>query len=77
MLKIDYILLVKHFRDKTSEEEEYKITSWRNENTINSLTYNRLYTVFKTEQVSLEEQKITKEETLVWKNVINKILKEK
>ena len=76
MLKIDYILLVKHFRDKTSEEEKNKIISWRNENLINNLTYNRLYTVFKTEQVSREEQKITKEETIAWKNIIIKILKE-
>ena len=76
MLKIDYILLVRHFREQTSGDEECKITSWRNENTINSLTYNRLYTVFKTEQVSLEEQKITKEETVVWKKIITKILEE-
>ncbi len=76
MLKIDYILLARHFREQTSEEEECKITSWRNENIINSLTYNRLYTVFKTEQVSLVEQKITKEETVVWKKIITKILKE-
>ena len=76
MLKIDYMLLVKHFRDETSEEEKNKIISWRNENLINNLTYNRLHTVFKTEQVSSEEQKITKEETLAWKNIITKILKE-
>ena len=76
MLKIDYILLVKHFRDKTSEEEKNKIISWRNENAFNCLTYNRLYNVFKAEQVSREEQKITKEETLVWKKIITKILKE-
>lgn len=76
MLKIDYILLAKHFREHTSEEEESKIISWRNENTINSSTYNRLYNVFKTEQTSLEEQKISKEEIIAWKKIINKILKE-
>ena len=76
MLKIDYILLVKHFRAQTSDEEETKIISWRNENIINNLTFNRLYNIFKTEQTSLEEQKISKEEIIAWKKIISKILKE-
>lgn len=76
MLKIDYILLVKHFRAQTSDEEESKIISWRNENIINNLTFNRLYNVFTIEQTPLENQKITKEETIAWKKIINKILKE-
>ena len=76
MLKIDYILLVKHFQAQTSDEEEGKIISWRNENIINNLTYNRLYNIFKTEQTSLEEQKISKEEIIAWKKIISKILKE-
>ena len=77
MLKIDYILLARHFREQTSEEEKSKIVFWQNENTINSLTYNRLYNVFKTEQTLREEQKISKEETIVWKKIIIKILEDK
>lgn len=76
MLKIDYILLARHFREETSEEENTKIVSWREESIINSLTYNRLKCVSTTERVPIEEQKITKEETKVWKKIITKILEE-
>jgi len=77
MLKIDYILLARHFREQTSDEEECKIISWRNQNRISGLTYHRLYVIFKKEKPLLEEQKITKEETIAWKKIIDKILQEK
>jgi hypothetical protein len=76
MLKIDYILLARHFREETSEEENTKIVSWREESIINNLTYNRLRCVSTTERLLIEQQKITKEETKVWKKIITKILAE-
>ena len=76
MLKIDYILLARHFREETLDEENVTIISWQNENAINTLTYNRLKNVCCQEQVPIEEQKITKEETKAWKKIITKILEE-
>ena len=76
MLKIDYILLARHFREETSEDENTKIISWREESIINCLTYNRLKSVDTTERLPIEQQKITKEETKVWKKIITKILEE-
>ena len=76
MLKIDYILLARHFREETLNEENATIIAWQNENVINTLTYNRLKNVCCQEQVLIEEQKITKEETKAWKKIITKILEE-
>jgi hypothetical protein len=76
MLKIDYILLARHFREETLEEENVTITAWQNESVINSLTYNRLKNVCCKERLPIEQQKITKEETKVWKKIITKILAE-
>jgi hypothetical protein len=76
MLKIDYILLARHFREETSEEENMRIHSWRDESIINSLTYKRLESVSTTERLPIEQQKITNEETKVWKKIITKILAE-
>lgn len=76
MLKIDYILLARHFREETLEEENETIIAWQNESVINNMTYNRLKNVCCQEQVPIEEQKITKEETKAWKKIITKILEE-
>ena len=76
MLKIDYILLARHFREETLEKENVKIIAWQNESIINNMTYNRLKNVCCQEQVPIEEQKITKEETKAWKKIITKILEE-
>jgi hypothetical protein len=76
MLKIDYILLARHFREETFEEENVKIIAWQNESVINSLTYKRLKKICQQERVPAEEQKITKEETKAWKKIITKILEE-
>jgi hypothetical protein len=76
MLKIDYILLARHFREETLEEENQMIMAWRNESIINNLTYKRLKIVSVTERLPIEQQKITKEETKVWKKIITKILEE-
>ena len=77
MLKIDYILLVRHFREETLEEENVAIVAWRNANMLNSLTYNRLKNVCCRERVPIEERIITKEETKAWKKIITKVLEEK
>lgn len=76
MLKIDYILLARHFREETLEEENVTIIAWKNESTINRLTYNRLKNICYKERLPIEEQKITKEETKAWKKIITKILDE-
>lgn len=76
MLKIDYILLARHFREETLEEENLSIIAWQNENIFNSLTYNRLKNVCCREQVPIDEQIITEEETKAWKKIITKILAE-
>lgn len=75
MLKIDYILLARHFRGETSEEDNVIIDSWISESVMNGLTYKRLQSVSKSEN-STEEKIISKEETIVWKKIITKILAE-
>ena len=76
MLKIDYILLARHFREETLEEENVNIIAWQNESISNNLTYKRLKNVCCQEQIPVEEQKITDEETKAWKKIITKILAE-
>ena len=76
MLKIDYILLARHFREETLEEDNITIMAWKNECITNHLTYHRLKNICQSEQMPVEEQKITKAETKVWKKIINKILAE-
>ena len=76
MLKIDYILLARHFREETLEEENVSIIAWQNESILNSLTYNRLRNVCCREQVPIDEQIITEEETMVWKKIVSRILQE-
>ena len=46
MLRVKYILLVKHFEGRASKDEEQEIELWRNENIINNLTYQRLKRVW-------------------------------
>ena len=75
MLKIDYILLARHFREETSEEENRQIDVWRDESITNILTYKRLKKVGEKEMSSTPEV-ISKEETIVWKKIITKILAE-
>lgn len=74
MLKIDYILLARHFRGETSEGENTTIDLWKNESITNSLTYKRLQNVSKSEHSI--EKKISKEEAVIWKKIITKILDE-
>jgi len=76
MLRIDYILLARHFREKTLEEENLTILAWQNESITNKLTYNRLKKIYQLDQISVDEQKITKEETKAWKKIITKIFEE-
>ena len=77
MLKVDYIILVRHFRGETLEKENASIVAWQNESIINSLTYDRLKNVCYQEQIPVDEQKITKEESKAWEKIITKILTEK
>jgi hypothetical protein len=76
MLKIDYILLARHFREETLEEENFTILAWQNKSIINKLTYNRLKKICQSDRIPVDEQKITKEEMKAWKKIITKILEE-
>ncbi len=75
MLKIDYILLARHFRVETSEEENRQINVWRDECITNTLTYKRLQ-IISEKEINPVPEIISKEETIVWKKIITKILKE-
>jgi|GEM_PF-4301656 len=77
MLKIDYILLARHFREETLEEEDLTILVWQNESYANKVIYERFKKIYQSDRVPLDEQKITKEETIAWKKIITKILEEK
>ena len=75
MLKIDYILLARHFREETCEQENRQINLWRDESITNALTYKRLRKISESE-ISPLSQTISKEETIIWKKIITKILAE-
>ena len=75
MLKIDYILLARHFRAETCEQENRQIVIWREENITNVLTYKRLQKLCEQEMNPVPEV-ISKEETIAWKKIITKILAE-
>ena len=76
MLRVKYILLVKHFEGQASKDEEQEIELWRNENIINNLTYLRLKRVW--EESSKRELLVNKsqKEEKMWKNIIDKIISE-
>ena len=76
MLRVKYILLVKHFEGRASKDEEQEIKLWRNENIINNLTYLRLKRVWdESSKRELLVNKSQKEEKM-WKNIIDKIISE-
>lgn len=75
MLKIDYILLARHFRAETSEPENRQIDIWRTENLTNTLIYKRLQ-IIGDKEINPIPEIIGKEETIVWKKIITKILAE-
>ena len=75
MLKIDYILLARHFRGQTLEMENQRINIWRDESVTNTLTYERLQRIGEKEINPIMEV-ISKEETIIWKKIITKILAE-
>lgn len=75
MLKIDYILLARHFRTETSERENQQINIWRDESITNALIYKRLQRISEKE-INPVPEIMSKEETIVWKKIITKILGE-
>lgn len=75
MLKIDYILLARHFRTETSEGENQQINIWRDESITNILIYKRLQRISEKE-INPVPEIMSKEETIVWKKIITKILGE-
>ncbi len=65
MKDVDYILLLKHFRGETTDDENAMIVVWKEQNVVNSLTYKRQFHLFQ-----------HTEETKIWKNILSKITKE-
>ncbi|MCU0468791.1 MAG: hypothetical protein MUF58_09330 [Arcicella sp.] len=55
--------------------ENNNIVVWRNESLVNTLTYDRLKKV-NNQETATEEKVITKEEKIIWKKIITKILSE-
>lgn len=75
MKKIDYILLSRHFHGETNETENQQVFSWRDSNSINRRTYERLF------KLCLEERKVVVsqddlEEIDCWGTILSKILAE-
>ena len=75
MLRVKYILLVKHFEGRASKDEEQEIELWRNENIINNLTYQRLKRVWEEDSMREIVSESQKEEKM-WKNIFDKIISE-
>ncbi|MDI9865956.1 hypothetical protein QM480_16550 [Flectobacillus sp. DC10W] len=75
MLRVKYILLVKHFEGRASKDEEQEIELWRNENIINNLTYQRLKRVWE-ENSKREFVSESQKEEKMWKNIFDKIISE-
>lgn len=75
MLKIDYISLARHFQSETSEAENRQIDTWRDESITNTLTYNRLQKISEAE-INPVPQIVSKEEIMIWKKIVTKILAE-
>ena len=76
MLKIDYILLIRHFRRETLDDENIAIITWQSESVINSLTYKRLKNVYSQESLPIAEKKVSNEEAKIWKKIIHQIMEE-
>ena len=60
---------------ETSEEENQQIVVWQEENITNVLIYKRLQKVCEREMNPVSEF-INKEENIIWKKIITKILAE-
>lgn len=75
MLRVKYILLVKHFEGRASKDEEQEIELWRNENIVNNLTYQRLKRVWE-ENSKREFVSESQKEEKMWKNIFDKIISE-
>jgi ferric-dicitrate binding protein FerR (iron transport regulator) len=73
MLRVKYILLVKHFEGRASKDEEQEIELWRNENIVNNLTYQRLKRVWE-ENSKREFVSESQKEEKMWKNIFDKII---
>lgn len=75
MLKVDYILLSRHFSGQTSEVEEHNINHWKGEHIVHQLTYQRLYKVWLKEQGDTEKV-LPKEVLKAWKKIMMKVMEE-
>ena len=75
MLKIDYILLARHFQSGTSSAENRQINTWRDKSITNTLIYKRLQKISEAE-INPVPQIVSKEEIMIWKKIVTKILAE-
>lgn len=70
MVKVDYILLSRHFRGETTEEENAMILLWIEQNIVNTLTYQRQKKAFLlTNDADIKEIQL-------WKEIMGKIVEE-
>ncbi len=74
MFKFDYVLLARHFRGDTSDDEEREIASWEGGTFIHGPTYQRLLNLHRTNDQPLTILK--REETNVWKKIVTKLFED-
>lgn len=71
MFKIDYVLLTRHFRGDTSDDEDREIASWEGGAFMGGATYQRLLKLQSNNNESLTILK--REETKIWKKILTKL----
>lgn len=74
MIKFDYVLLARHFRGDTSDDEDRLIASWENGTFINGATYQRLFKLHSTDNQPITILK--REETIAWKKILTKLFED-
>ncbi len=72
MLNVDYIMLTKHFSNKTSPEEEVLLKNWLDSNEVNQKTYHRLKRVWLESAAPPIPREVFAERN-AWKKVMVKI----
>lgn len=74
MFKFDYVLLTRHFRGTTSDDEDREIASWEGGAFLRGATYQRLLKLQSNNDESLTILK--REETKIWKKILTKLFED-
>ncbi len=75
MRKINYSLLLRHFRKETNETENHQIDCWKDACVFNQKTYERFLKLYQEENPEAIKR-YNNEELLCWSNIISKIFAE-